>query len=208
MISMQAKNSENEAIAQTSDHLIAFYRGILNRGQVETTIREEIEMLLVYIQITKAVYGLDIETVMEVEEEMMDCRAIKLFLQPIVENAVVHGIRPVQSGVIVITGRKKTDRLEFMVSDNGVGMKPEVMEKLNRLSAGDSPAQFYGISNVVRRIKLFYGEEYGVRFSALAEGGTVASVAIPVLDGEQMRHLLTMPYMVEKGDERMSESSK
>ncbi len=111
----------------------------------------------------------------------------KLILQPLVENAYVHGIKPKQgSGSIMIEAHRKDNMLEISVMDNGVGMDQDSIDKILRLLQGDAPGiknqynwQSIGLKNVHDRIRYLYGEEYGIQITSTVGVGTMISVVLP-----------------------------
>lgn len=111
----------------------------------------------------------------------------KLILQPLVENAYVHGIKPKQgSGSIMIEAHRKEDTLEITVMDNGVGMNKDSIDKILRLLEGDAPGiknqynwQSIGLKNVHDRIRYLYGEEYGIQITSTVGVGTMICVVLP-----------------------------
>lgn len=111
----------------------------------------------------------------------------KLILQPLVENAYVHGIKPKQGGgSIMIEAHRKDDTLEILVMDNGVGMDQDSIDKILRLLEGDAPGiknqynwQSIGLKNVHDRIRYLYGEEYGIQITSTVGVGTMISVVLP-----------------------------
>lgn len=111
----------------------------------------------------------------------------KLILQPLVENAYVHGIKPKQgSGSIMIEAHRKGDTLEISVMDNGVGMNQDGIDKILRLLEGDAPGiknqynwQSIGLKNVHDRIRYLYGEEYGIQITSTVGVGTMICVVLP-----------------------------
>ena len=111
----------------------------------------------------------------------------KLILQPLVENAYVHGIKPKQgSGSIMIEAHRKEDNLEITVMDNGVGMDQDSIDKILRLLEGDAPGiknqynwQSIGLKNVHDRIRYLYGENHGIQITSTIGVGTMISVTLP-----------------------------
>ena len=117
----------------------------------------------------------------------------KLILQPLVENAYVHGIKPKNGrGSIMIETSERDRRLELSVIDNGVGMKETEIEKLKEFLSGEEPGikneynwQSIGLKNVHDRIRFLYGEEYGIRITSTVGVGTMIQVLLPY---EKARH--------------------
>lgn len=187
MISSIAKKNGQSDILSVSNHLIQFYKGILNKGKLISSLRAELDLTISYIEITKFVYGLDIETVIEVEEDILDYFSLKLFLQPIVENAVLHGIRPLKRGSLYISCREEAGRMVFAVSDDGVGMEPELLLRLQSLLSNTSQEVGYGLGNVMRRLHLFFGEPNGLRIESTPGAGTTVIITIPKFTEKQIK---------------------
>ena len=119
-------------------------------------------------------------------DDLRDGQMLKLTLQPLVENALYHGIKNKRSGgTIVVRGRRlEGDLLRIEVEDNGIGMNPEQLAHVHALiagEAGDAAAENgYGINNVNQRIKLYYGEEYGLSIDSEYRHGTRVTLHIPL----------------------------
>ncbi|MDO4275300.1 MAG: sensor histidine kinase [Eubacteriales bacterium] len=171
----QAKLKDENGIAEMVNDLSETFKISLNKGQQKITIAEEVEYIQRYMKIQDVRYQGRFELIMEIEEEIMSLHIIKLILQPFVENAMYHGLEPkIGSGFVEIKGERMEDDLYFSVSDNGVGMKT-----LDEIYAG------YGIRNVVDRIHLFYGEEYGIEVTSEFGAGTRVDIHIPVMKEER-----------------------
>jgi sensor histidine kinase YesM len=181
LVSMIARDEGRQDILNVTNSLIAFYKGILSRGKIITSIREEMAMVLNYVEIMRTVYRLDIECIVEIEDCIYDCYTIKLLLQPVVENAILHGLRQKGGGCIFISGETSENGLEFAITDNGVGMPAEIKHFLNSALDVDQPDKSYGMANVMKRIDLFWGREYGVRVESSPEAGTTVVLRIPRL---------------------------
>ncbi|MCU6733269.1 sensor histidine kinase [Diplocloster agilis] len=191
MIGYKAGKSEQLEIVQAVDNLIRFYKDILNRGELISPIRKELDMVEEYLSITRFVYELSFDTVIEIEDSLYNCWTIKLFLQPLVENALLHGIRPQGEGILCIQGYEKDGLAVFEVMDNGCGMSREDLEELNKICAGEQEHEKgYGLSNVVRRLRLFFGNHFKMHFYAPMEGGTLVRLSFPLSDEESIRRYL------------------
>lgn len=190
MIGMIAGKANHTEILNVSNHLINFYKGILNKGKIVSSLRSEIEMVERYIEIMKFVYRLDIDTIIDVDEGILDYYSIKLILQPIVENSIMHGIRPKGGGTIVISGKVINDRIEVIVSDDGIGMERSVMESLRSTLRNGNDDRGYGLGNVIKRINLYYGDSYGVNFEDTPGGGVTVTASIPIITQEEMQLFL------------------
>ena len=181
LISMISKEEGQQDVLNVTSSLIAFYKGILSRGKIITSIREEMAMVMNYIEIMRTVYKLDIECIVEIEDCIYDCYTIKLLLQPVVENAILHGLRQKGGGQIFISGVTTENGLEFVIIDNGVGMPEEIKNFLNSVHDMEQLEKSYGMANVIKRIGLFWGREYGVRVESIPEAGTTVVLRIPRL---------------------------
>ncbi|WP_231133256.1 cache domain-containing sensor histidine kinase [Capillibacterium thermochitinicola] len=180
------ETNKNEDVINTVEALGAFFRTSLSHGQELITIREEVEHVRNYLYIQKIRHGDKYNYVIEVQEQLLNKKTIKLILQPIVENAIYHGVRELETagGLITIKGFFMEDAKTvcFQVIDNGVGMDPAKMEDINRcLRESGTEQRYFGISNVNERIRLAFGPEYGVELSATPGGGVTVTIKLPVV---------------------------
>ncbi len=192
MIGLTAKQAKQQGILEVTNNLISFYRGILNRGRIISSLRAEVEMVKRYLDIMRFVYDLDINAVFDIDDSILDYYSIKLFLQPIVENSIIHGIRPKKEGNLIITAEEYEDGIMFVVSDDGVGMDEETVKRLVRTP----DEKGYGVSNVIKRIDLFFGSRYGVKIASTPGAGTEVTITIPKLTEEQIQGMLKDRYML------------
>lgn len=165
---------EEEDIACMVNNLSQTFKIALNNGKQHIRISEEMEYIEKYLEIQDIRYEGRFELITEIEQDIMDLHIIKFILQPFVENAMYHGLEPkIGKGFIEIKGERLENDLYFTISDNGIGM-----EKPTDIYSG------YGIGNVVERIRLFYGEEYGVEITSESGVGTRVKMHIPVMEKE------------------------
>ncbi len=115
------------------------------------------------------------------DDYIKDFEILKITLQPIVENAIVHGIQGKESkeGTIVISGSLDNDEILLLVNDDGIGIPEDRMDMITRGKLGSSSGSSYGIRNINERLKLFYGEKYGLSFKSEYGRGTTVEVRIP-----------------------------
>ncbi|UVI32803.1 sensor histidine kinase [Paenibacillus spongiae] len=157
------------------------------------TLQEEISFIQSYLSIHKMIYGDKIEVVYRLDDELMDCRVPKFILQPLVENAVIHGIEAKPGkGVIHIICRAEEEDLIIEVADNGIGMDEEMVERLlNPERYGtiiDSNKHTnVGIISVHKRAKILYGDKYGLSIQSKSGEGTTVQIRLPILDGGHSR---------------------
>lgn len=153
-------------IEEVSGSLIELMRGVLGHSNEYVTVREELDYVRSYISIVKYKYMQPIPVLEEIEGDLLECRVPKLLLQPIVENAIIHGIGPLEEGgVVMIHVYTENHDLKIEVTDNGKGMTREQMDLLlGGPLKGETPSRFsgMGVRNVHERIVRQYGEPYGV----------------------------------------------
>ena len=127
-------------------------------------------------------YGEDLNFIWDIEQGADEYKIPKLTLQPLLENSITHGIKPKKGkGEIKIEGRFCDEGICFVVSDDGVGMTPEELEKVrNSLENFDVlSGDCIGLKNVNQRIKLFFGGEYGIKIDSEKNKGTRVTIVIP-----------------------------
>lgn len=188
MATLQGKNS----IAEMIEALGRLLRANLAGSEEMIPLREEIGLLesYLYIQDTRLKGKLCIE--MQVPQEMMECSVLKFVLQPLAENAILHGIgsRPT-GGTLRIMAEKQEDVLLLSVADDGCGIVEEkAVELRKKLSIADAEAIPNGshgmaLRNVQTRIQLRWGKQYGLSFDTKLGMGTVMRLALPLLRREQ-----------------------
>lgn len=169
IIWMAEFNDSTKVIALTKS-LAAFFRLSLSGGRELVTVGDELEHVRQYLYIQKERYENKLQYEISAAEELLDYTVPKIILQPVAENSIYHGIKPLDGpGLIRIRVQEEEERLVFTVSDNGAGFDSETADKggLPRLGG-------VGLRNVDERLKLYYGPEYGVTIhSAPGKGCTV-----------------------------------
>ncbi|MBZ4644574.1 MAG: putative signal transduction protein with a C-terminal ATPase domain [Clostridia bacterium] len=163
--------------------LSKLFRLSLNKGSEFTTVKNEVEHLKNYIIIQQKRYEGMIDFSINVSEETLDCRVVKLVIQPLVENAIYHGIeKKGESGKIDVSIRRHGDKLLYIITDDGNGAdEKEINELLQKVEDNN---RGFGIKNVNDRIKLYFGEEYGLKFYTIPSMGTKVVVTQPYVKGE------------------------
>lgn len=181
-INWMVRMGRNDKVEEMIDALSTFFRISLSKGRHFISIREELIHVEKYIMIQKVRYERIMESEICVPEELFGYDIIKMTLQPLVENALYHGIKEKgEGGVIRITAEGQGDNIVFCVSDTGLGMSKEKLEKLQiMMDQGiDHDPDAYGIINVQKRIHMYFGTEYGLRFESEPGSGTSVYVTIP-----------------------------
>ncbi|NOU80806.1 HAMP domain-containing protein [Paenibacillus sp. LMG 31459] len=167
-------------IEEVSGSLIELMRGVLGNSSEFLTVREELDYVNCYMSIVKYKYMEPITVQVQVEDdELLECRVLKLMLQPIVENAILHGVVPsARGGLILIRVYGEGGDLFIEIMDNGPGMSREKMRLLLESGREGSASRFSGIGvrNVHERICRMYGEPYGI--TLFSEEGLYTKVVI------------------------------
>lgn len=157
--------------------LSKFYRSTLNHGNMVTTVREEIETTKAYIDIQLYVLEHSFTVDYQFDETIMDYNLPSIILQPIVENAIEHGIRMRGTdggGQLTLASRKDGHDIVFEVGDNGPGLTDEQLREIfSKASKG------YGVKNVNDRLRMFFDESYGLQFHSVPGEGTRVTIRIP-----------------------------
>ena len=177
-----AESGEQEEVVSMVGSLSDFFRTSLNQGKEVVSIREEIMHVRSYLEIQQVRYRDILEYEIDVAEELDPYLIPKITMQPLVENALYHGIKNKRGvGKITVTGKPEKHYFLLQISDNGIGMTDERMAEVKegiekRLS---SEKNIYGLYNVNERIRLNFGEEYGVHISSVYGEGTTVAVKLP-----------------------------
>lgn len=181
----------NREIASMTEVLSRFFRYCISCDESLVKLREEISHIEDYYYIQKYRFEDRFDMVIEIESgEVYEYYIPRMTLQPLVENAMIHGLEKVnRKGLLKIRCIATEKKVVLTVSDNGVGMDVEQLDKLNRqmdkmLLSGKKRKNHSGIavSNVNARIKMTFGEEYGIRYRSMENMGTDVEVLIPVVD--------------------------
>ncbi|MCV4231693.1 sensor histidine kinase [Virgibacillus sp. LDC1] len=182
--------SKKEEVITMITSLSKLFRLSLSKGKTSISVREELEHARHYLTIQQMRYKQKFDFMIEADEAAQSCYTLKLVLQPLIENAIVHGIEyMVDQGHIHITAAINGDLLEMTVTDNGVGMSPAMVERILEVEAlRQHPAPFINtagsgvaVRNVHDRIQLYYGHRFGLEFESELEVGTTVRIRIPVI---------------------------
>ncbi len=148
------------------------------------TLQEEMELVESYVRIQEIRFSGKFSYEQEMPEELKDCVIPKLIIQPIVENAVLHGLEGREDGHLSVRVLKQEQDICVEVCDDGCGISEEIMEKLNSRKQ-EKAAGHIGFYNVDTIIQLNYGKEYGLHVERLEQGGTCVKIVLPMKKGEQ-----------------------
>ncbi|WP_277405666.1 sensor histidine kinase [Lacrimispora xylanisolvens] len=182
-----AEGKQHQEVVEMITALSSFLRIGLNNGRDFITIKEEAEHIKSYLLIQHFRYEDIMDYEIDFEERIRDYSILKLTLQPIVENALYHGIKNCRKKEFLrISGWQENEDILLKVEDNGIGMKPDEVKKMEHQIAGGSKADFhvgegFGIANVAERIRLNFGEAYGLTIESEYGVGTAVTVRIPAV---------------------------
>lgn len=162
--------------------LSRFFRIGISSGRTIITVREEIEHARNYLAIQKIRYKNKFEYTISVDDGVLEAKTIKLILQPLIENALYHGIEYIQhKGQIFIEAYMEGNDLIYKIQDNGVGMTQETKNRIfDSTYEVKTKGSGVGVRNVNQRIRLYYGPNYGMRIESELEEGTVVFVKMPL----------------------------
>ena len=177
-----AEAGEQKKVVDMVGSLSEFFRTSLNRGKDIITIEEELNHVRSYLEIQQVRYQDILEYEICVPEEFNKYLIPKITIQPLVENALYHGIKNKRGqGRILVKAEKEEKFFYIQIEDNGIGIKEERLEQVragirDRVLTGKD---IYGLYNVNERIRLNFGEKYGIFIESVYEEMTVVSIALP-----------------------------
>lgn len=176
LINWKALAAGEEDISRMTLALSTFYRTALNRGRNVLQVEAELSNTRAYLEIQSMLHDGDFDYEIEAQPEILQCESLNLILQPLVENAIHHGIEEKTDGrgKITVRGWKEDNCVWFMVEDNGVGMEQEVADKILTMES-----KGYGVRNVDERIRLCYGEKYAMKVESVVGKGTKMTIHFP-----------------------------
>ena len=179
-----AEENKNDEVISMVTSLSDFFRTMLNDGKDYVLVQDEEKHIKSYLEIQHTRYHDILEYEVQIDEEVYEYVIPKLMLQPLVENAIYHGIKNKRGmGKIIVMGYKRYNELIFEVKDNGIGIKKEKLQELNEISvtsgAESQVRAGFGVANVRERIHHYYGKEYGLFYENEEGGGTRAIIVLP-----------------------------
>lgn len=176
LINWKALAAGEEDISRMTLAMSTFYRTALNRGRNVLQVEAELSNTRAYLEIQSMLHDRDFDYEIEAQPEILQCESLNLILQPLVENAIHHGIEEKTDGrgKISVRGWKEENCVWFMVEDNGIGMEQEVADKILTMES-----KGYGVRNVDERIRLCYGEKYAMKVESVVGKGTKMTIHFP-----------------------------
>ncbi len=185
IIWMGEMNKSDEVVKMTSA-LSRLFRISISKGHELIPLKDELEHVRSYLTIQEMRYKNKFRYLIDIPEELLACTVLKITLQPLVENALYHGIRSVDyEGLIEIGGYNEDEDIILTVRDNGEGMDVETLsamiDGISEIKDEDNRdrQQGTGVRNVHERIRLYFGDEYGLSYESIKGRGTLISIRIP-----------------------------
>lgn len=170
-----------DAITMTST-LAKFFRLGISKGGDIISVKDEIEHLRCYLTIQKMRYKDSLDYSIDVDPEIYSCRTLKLLIQPLVENAIYHGLKGQDTiGMLNVVGFKDKQDLVFKIIDNGIGMTSKELSEIFNSNSPSKGSSGIGVKNVLDRIQLYFGPDYGVSFESIKGKGTTATIRLPAV---------------------------
>ena len=171
-------------IADMINSLVEFYKLSLNRGQEILSLYDELRHVQTYVRIQNMRFEKKIRLEIIEEPWMKKYAILKIILQPLVENSIMHGILEKEDsrGEIKISSALKDNKIYITIEDDGVGMSQNQIENLlKETNEVRHRGSGYGVKNINERIKLYYGADYGLVFESRENKGTTVTVSIPAI---------------------------
>lgn len=186
IISLIKLNMKTEAIA-AAKYMADFYKISLSKGNDMISIREEMQLTESYLEIQQLRYVEYMEYKMDIDKEIMNGSIPKLTLQPIVENAIYHGLkRKPEKGLLRITGCLSGGEVKIEIYDNGVGMEEPQIEGLLKQVAGSKESVSFGARSVHNRIRMLYGDSYGLEVESVLGSYTKVIIRLPFIGSQEV----------------------
>ena len=173
------ETGRNEQAEEMVTSLSTYFRSFLSNGQDIVTMAQEQQHIRSYLEIQQVRYKDILDYSIEIDPAIRDCRIPKMTLQPLVENAIYHGIKPKRGkGMLRVTGSLDGGRVTIRVADTGAGMQPQELESLRRQLEQDHAVGF-GLTSAYRRLQLMYGKACSFTIQSRPGEGTDITIVIP-----------------------------
>ena len=179
-----AEGKKNEEVVLMTASLARLLRQSISNEDELVSVGQEAEYARSYLTIQKMRYKDKLEFQIDISPAVSGVKIIKLVLQPIIENAIYHGLKYKDSkGLLVVHGYQEGEKAVLEVEDNGVGMDEETLAHIFEKHKVNYHSNGVGVYNVQKRLKLYYGEEYGIVYKSRRNEGTKAVITIPMNTG-------------------------
>lgn len=183
MINWLSQQGRSQEVTMAVQKLSRFYKLTLSRKQSLSTIQDELEHVSIYVELLNMRFADNIDFIVDMPDSLMERPIPKLTFQPVVENSILHGImeKEEKEGTIVLTGWEEEHGIVILISDDGVGIQPDILENIlaeKKIAEGSSGTNI-AVYNTHRRLQLMYGMEYGLKYSSTPGEGTEVEIRIP-----------------------------
>ena len=182
IIVWQIENEKQSEAVHTVTALARFFRISLGKGKNIVTVKAEIDHVKNYLMIQHMRFKNKFDYEFDIAEDVLELSSLKLMLQPLVENAIYHGMEFMDGdGLIKIRAWREADELYLSVTDNGLGMTEDkvAMVLAGKSNSGNGRGSGIGVKNVNERIKLYFGEDYGLKIDSEPDVGTTIVIHLP-----------------------------
>lgn len=178
-----AENGRIEGVITMVSALAKLFRISISKGEEVITVKDELEHANSYLVIQQIRYADKFDFEIEAQPQVLCHKTLKLILQPLIENAIYHGIeKTVDKGRIKITASIKDDRILLQVIDDGIGITSNILKKLLFTETQSEISSGVGVKNVHNRIQLYYGKQYGLDIESELDEGTTVNIWLPLND--------------------------
>ena len=188
IIVWQIENEKQSEAVHTVTALARFFRLSLGKGKNIVTVKDEIDHVKNYLMIQHMRFKNKFDYEFDIAEDVLELPSLKLMLQPLVENAIYHGMEFMDGdGMIMVKAWRKEDELYLSVADNGLGMTEDKVEMIltGESTSGNGRGSGIGVKNVNERIKLYFGEAYGLTIDSEPDEGTTVIIHLPAKDEKE-----------------------
>jgi len=176
---------KNPDVVPMTEALAKLFRISLNKGNELISITDEFEHVRNYLVIQSMRYKNKFDYTLSIADEVRYCKTIKLIIQPVVENSIYHGIKEMkEKGRIIIAAFRDEDSLVITITDNGIGMEENICDSILKKESQGAKNGGSGIAvkNVNERIKLHFGDKYGLSYVSTKDKGTIATLLLPIIE--------------------------
>lgn len=188
IIVWQIENEKQSEAVHTVTALARFFRLSLGKGKNIVTVKDEIDHVKNYLMIQHMRFKNKFDYEFDIAEDVLELPSLKLMLQPLVENAIYHGMEFMDGdGMITVKAWREEDELYLSVADNGLGMTEDKVETIltGKSTSGNGRGSGIGVKNVNERIKLYFGEAYGLTIDSEPDEGTTVIIHLPAKDEKE-----------------------
>ena len=182
MINWLSQQGAAEDASFAIQSLSKFYKLTLSRKKEINTIADELEHVSIYVNLQNMRYHDNIEFIIDIPDSLLEYSIPKLTFQPVVENAIIHGIleKPSKSGTIVLTGWLEENAMIILITDDGVGISQEKIQEILTGNGASKSGTNIAVYNTHRRLKLLYGTSYGLAYTSTVGKGTEVEIRLPL----------------------------